>query len=803
MGLHETSGELRTEVLKSGRTGFGRAGALGYHWRVAGPSALPGAPPAQATVFVGRRRELAEVRRLVTSTRLVTLVGPPGVGKTRLALRAGEDMARRFRDSVWVVDLGRLRDPSLLAQEVARALGLHDASIRWAVDSLVQHIADRRLLVLLDNCEHLLDACAVLVDSLLRSCPRVQVLATSRQSLGITGEAVFRVPPLSVPERGSVDGEAVELLVARAALAGQKVDEDQWEVAAELCRRLDGIPLAIELAAVRLKTVSIQQVLDRLGDRFAVLGEAERAAPAHHRTLRAALDWSYALTTDEERMLWQRLSAFPGTFDLSAVEAVCVGGSLTAERVLDVLDGLVDKSVVSATRSGAEMRYRMLESVRDYGLEKLCSRGEESAVRTGHRDHYARLCLLASGHLLDASQPQWLERLDGDHHNLRAALDWCIEGGEPQTGCAMACDIWLYWEARGHLTEGRRRLATLLEALRSADRLKARGLWVAGYLALGQTDVEAAAPLLRESLDLATELGDRQSAAFATQYLGLCSLFAGDLAEASELLEQAFDMHREVGSHAAPFTLSDLGVTAMLGGDLPRAIDLYEQALAMTERGGDPWTRSHCLWGLGLASWLEGDASRAERAEEEAVRLSGDLDERSGIALCLETLAWISASRSQFERSARLQGAARGVWESIPRRVPAPLQQYALQCTEDTRGALGTERFERLVEDGRRFDRAEAVALALGQERPSPRRISPEREIAVLSRRELEVANLVAKGMTDREIAGELVISQRTAESHVQHILTKLGFKSRSQIAAWAVSREGRDENPEPRDRPR
>jgi predicted ATPase/DNA-binding CsgD family transcriptional regulator len=772
---------------------------LGYHWRVTGPRVPPGTAPAQATGFVGRRQELAEVRRLVTSARLVTLAGPPGVGKTRLALRMAEEVARRFRDGVWVVDLGGLRDPSLLAQEVARALGLHDASIRWAVDGLAQHLGDRRLLVLLDNCEHLLDACAVLVDSLLRSCPRLQVLATSRQSLGISGEAVFRVPPLSVPDQGSVDGEAVELLVDRAAsvLSGQELDEDQLEVAAELCRRLDGIPLAIELAAVRLKTLSIQQLLDRLGNRFAALGKAERAAPPHHRTLRAALDWSYALTTDEEGTLWQRLSVFPGSFDLSAIEGVCLGDPLRADRVLDVIDGLVDKSVISAIRSGAEMRYRILESVRDYGLEKLRSRGDESTLRTRHRDHYSRLCLQASRHLTDASQPEWFNRLDCDHHNLRAALDWCIEGGEPETGCAMACDMWLYWEASGHLTEGRRRLAVLLGALRAGDHLRARALWVAGYLALGQTDVEAAAPLLRESLDLATELGDRESAAFATQYLGLCSLFAGDLAAAGDLLEQAFDMHREIGHSVAAFTLADLAATAMLRGDLGRAIRLYEKALAMTKPGGDPWTRSHCLWGLGVASWLDGDATRAERAEKEALRLSGELDERTGIALCLEALAWISASRREFERSARLQGAARSVWESIPRRLPEPLQEHAIQCERDSRRALGPERFERVVGDGRRLDRATAVATALGQERSSRKTTLPGRGIAVLSTRELEVAELVTRGMTDREIAAQLVIAQRTAESHVQHILTKLGFKSRSQIAAWAVSRKGPDENPE------
>ena len=411
-----------------------------------GSQVVRGALPAQPTGFVGRRREIAEVRRLLTSSRLVTLAGSPGVGKTRLALRTCEEVARRYRNGTWAVELEGLRDPSLITHEVARALGLHDASTGWAVETLAQHIRDRRVLLLLDNCEHMLDGCPLLVDSLLRSCPYLQVLATSRQSLRIAGEAVFRVPPLSIPEMGSVDSEAVDLLVARSAsaLRGLELDADEREAVAELCRRLEGIPLAIELAAVRLKTLSIVQILDRLDDRFRVLGEGERAAPQHRRTLRAALDWSYALTSSEERTLWERLSVFPGSCDLSAIEGVCADKRLPPEGVLDALDGLVDKSVASATRAGTEMRYRMLESIRQYGLERLRSRDAESALRSRHRDH-----------------------------NLRAALDWCLENDDADVGCAMASDMWLYWEARGHLTEGRRRLEALLEAHRADDRVRA------------------------------------------------------------------------------------------------------------------------------------------------------------------------------------------------------------------------------------------------------------------------------------------------------------------------------------------
>jgi predicted ATPase/DNA-binding CsgD family transcriptional regulator len=766
---------------------------------VAGPHVALGALPAHPTRFVGRRDELSEVRRLLASSRLITLAGPPGVGKTRLALRTAEEVARRFRDGVYFVELEGLRDPSLIAQEVARALGLHDASIRWAVETLLERVRDKRLLLLLDNCEHLLDACALLVDSLLRSCPRLHVLATSRRSLGVHGESVMRVPPLSVPETGSIDGEAVELLMDRArTLDAADLHGSQREAAAELCRRLDGIPLAIELAAVRLRTLSIEQVLERLGDRFGVLGQA-RTAPPHRRTLRAALDWSYGLVSNDEGALWGTLSVFPGSFELAAVEAVCEPDIVPREQFIDVLDGLVDQSVITAFGSGHEMRYRMLESVRDYGLDKLRAWGVEATVRSRHRDHFATLCDEAWSHWTDTDQPRWFERLDREHHNLRAALDWCVVNGEPEIGCSMTSNLWLYWEARGHLTEGRRRVAALLDLHQASDRVRAKALWVAGYLALGQTDADAAEPLLREGLDLARAIGDTESAAFATQYLGLCRLFAADPEAATTLFAEAFESQLQLGEGAAAFTLSDLATTRMFQGDLRDAVDLYERALAMTEAGGDPWTKSHCLWGLGMAAWLNGDASRAERSEREALRLSGELDERTGIALSLSALAWISAARGDFRRGARLHGAAQSVWESIPRRLPEPLQGHASRFEEISRRAIGDDRFQTLAREGRRLERGAAVAAGVEDDSQTTASASVQKKTSSpLSRREVDVAGLVARGMTDREIARELVISQRTAESHVQHILTKLGFRSRSQIAAWIAAGPGRGEPPAP-----
>ncbi|HSK91801.1 MAG TPA: LuxR C-terminal-related transcriptional regulator [Euzebyales bacterium] len=748
---------------------------------------VPGAPP---TPFVGRRDEVADLRRHLERSRVVTLTGPPGVGKTRLALRTAEGLSRGFTDGIWFVDLVALGDPGLLTQEVAGALGLSDASTHWAVDGLAQYLRDRDMLLLLDNCEHLVDACAVLVDSLSRTCPSLRVLATSRQSLGIRAETVVRVPPLGLPDEGSVSSDAVDLLLRRAAAvdAGFSADEAGLRRAAVLCRRLDGIPLAIELAAGRLRTLTIDQILARLGNRFDMLAGRDATAPAHQRTLRAALDWSRDLASAEEWALWRRASAFATGFDLPAAEEVCSDGDLRTDRVLEALDGLVDKSVVIATRAGSSMRYRMLDTVREYGMEALRDSGEDDLVHERLVAYYAGLVGQAWQHWTSADQPEWFDRLAAEHGNLRAALDRSLER-DVETGCAMAADMWLYWEARGHITEGRRRLGALLAALPTSSAVRPKALWVAGYLAVTQTDIDGGVPLLRSAVDAAVERSDDEAHAYATQYLGLAHLFAGDLATAGEMLERAFRMHVALGSKTAAFALTDLAVATMLTGELPRAVDLYEQALVMTADDGDPWTRSHAFWGLGVATFLEGALERAEQAEKDALDLIGGIDERSGIALCLEALAWIAADRGAYERAARLQGASFSVWESIPGRLPPPMHVHAQRCERRTVDGIGAVRRQRCYEQGRRLDRAAAVAMGLERPEPHVATAAASATAAVLSRREDEVAALVAEGLTDREIASRLVISQRTAESHVQHILSKLGFRSRTQIATWVTQR--------------
>ena len=747
----------------------------------------------ELTSFVGRRHELDEVKRLLSAARLVTLTGTGGVGKTRLAVRAADGLRRAFPDGAWLAELADLDDDALLTPAVAAALDLRDATSRWPVATLIDHLAGKRLLLVLDNCEHLLDACAVLADALLRGCPGLRVLATSRQPLGIAGETTLAVGPLSLP--GDDDGpealgrsDAVRLFADRAAAVrpGFTIDEANAAAVAALCRRLEGIPLAIELAAGRLRALTVEQVAERLDDRLRLLTGGSRTALPRHQTLRATVDWSYDLLTEPERALWRRLSVFAGGFDLPAAEAVGAGGDLPEADVLDLLAGLVDKSIVLMEPHGAAARYRLLEAVREHGRERLTASGEAAAVRRRHRDLYAGLAALDRG--LSHDQVAWLERLHTEEGNLRVALESSLADGEPEAGLKIASDLWLFWETHGHLGEGRRWLRVLLDACQAATRTTARGLWVAGYLALVQGDPDGAEALLRESLDLGQRLGDEATVAFAHQFLGRWAMFAGDLDTAAGHTGRAVALHRGRGGAAhVSLALVQLGLIESFRGDHERALASYEEADAICAALGERWNRSYVLWGLGITVLRQGDPGRAGTLEREALRLKRDLDDRVGIPGCVEALAWVAGTGGDHERAARLLGAARVLRAGVQTALPGPFAADRARCEAAARAHLGDDGFARALAAGARLDPAGAVAAALGEE---PAAATPSASApSTLTPRETEVAELVAEGLSDREIADHLVIARRTAETHVQHILRKLGARSRAQVAAWVAGR--------------
>jgi predicted ATPase/DNA-binding CsgD family transcriptional regulator len=756
----------------------------------------PGSPPgglrlpAERSSFVGRRAELAQVRRLLSGSRVVTLLGPGGVGKTRLALRAAADLRRSFPDGVTMADLAPVSDPATVVAQVAGALDVRDLSGQWLPTRIAEVVADRQVLLVLDNCEHLRDAAAVLVDALVTACPRLRVLATSRVPLDVDGEALLTVPPLPLPSAGGASGDAVRLLVERAtaAVPDLSVRPEDAVVLADVCRRLDGLPLAIELAAVRLRTLGPAELLARLDDRFDLLTRTGAAVPGRHRTLRATMQWSADLLGEHERALWRRASVFAGEFDLAAAEAVCADAELPPGEVLTALGRLVDASLLQPVPASGVRRFRMLESVRAYGRELLAASGEERRLRLRHRDWCAGLAAAASASYVGPGQVAALDALAAVHAELGEALGASLHvPDDAERGLALAGDLWLYWDARGHLGEGRRWLAALLDACPVASPARARGLLAAGYLALGATDPATAVPLLEEAREVAAAVGADLTGALAVQFLGQAALFRGDLVEADRLLRAAADRHAGVDPRYRAFCWADIGMVALLAGDRGGAGEAFERSLALGE-GGDPWSRSHALWGLGLVRLADGDADDAVRLERDALRLMRVVDDRSGTALCVEGLAWAAAARREWDRAARLEGAADAVWRSIPARLPGPLTAWRETWTAPAVRALGERRWTALRRDGARLDRAAVVAVALHEstEGPSPR---TEEAQAPLTPRQREVAELVTRGLTDREIAERLVISPRTAESHVEQILTRLGFRSRSEIAAWTAER--------------
>ncbi|QFR03094.1 AAA family ATPase [Streptomyces phaeolivaceus] len=798
--------------------------------------------PVALTSFVGRRRDLADVRRLLGTTRLLTLVGMGGVGKTRLALEVAAASRKAFPDGVWLVDLAPVRDPSTVADATAVALGVPDRSARSTVDQLTRHLSGRRTLIVLDNCEHLIHACAELADTLLSAAAGLRILATSRQSLGIVGEHTLVVPPLSVPD------EAIELLRDRAAAVRPelRITEANRAGAFRLCTDLEGLPLAIELAASRLRTLTVDQTIDRLEDRFALLTGGSRTALPRQRTLRAMIDWSYELCSPAERLLWNRLSVFSGGFCLDGAEDVCSGDGIDRHEVLDLLDGLVAQSVVLPTEEEGLPRYRLLETIRQYGRARLAESAEEQRVLRRHRGFCLHLAGLSAW---GPRQEQARVRLRAEHSNLLAALD---HGGDPQGELALAAALRFHWCVGGFLGEGRRRLDQALTAAPEPTAARAWALWVAAWVALLQGDHETADRRLAEADELSRQLDDPAIRTLVMGLRGTSALFQGRPEEAVSLCERAVAQDsgaaagaggtRGVAGPGAPggvaspggrgggtgpggpgavagpggpdgaggageaggaggagavFSLFQLTVARAYLED-PRARETGLRAVALAEARGEREGLAHALGALGLASWVCGDPEEGTARFRAGLTIYLSFGDHLGVALMLEALAWVAASRGDHRRAGRLLGTARAMWRHIgttlsvfgPHKVA-----YHTRCEQAVLEALGPAAFERALADGERHDSlAQAAAYALADDADTGTGTgtradtgSPVTGAAAgpLTRREREVAAMVAQGMTNRQIAAALVLSPRTVGGHVRNILAKLGHGRRAQIATW------------------
>jgi predicted ATPase/DNA-binding CsgD family transcriptional regulator len=750
----------------------------------------------ELTDFVGRRAELAQVRDALAGARLVTLTGPGGIGKTRLALQVAAGAGRAFRDGVWLAELTGLRDPALLVAEVARSLGLSDKSARWAVASLADYLQARQLLLVLDGCEHLADACAVIVDALLRGCPELRIIATSRHVLGVAGEVTIAVPPMTVPADDSPNGpeellgyEAVRLFAGRGAavLPGFAVNEGNGPAVAGVCRALDGIPLAVELAAVRLRSLSPGQILDRLDARFQLLSGGGPAGQPHHRTLQAALGWSYELLTEGEQAMWRRVSVFAGSFDLDAAEAVCAVGRLAAGQIADLIDALVAKSILLREGQGTA-RYRLLDTIREFGLTKLSGRGNERALRMRHRAYYAALA--ARQEAFGPGRAEWIAALDADHENLRAALRFCLaDPAEAAAGAQIACDLWRYWETHGHLTEGRRILAELLDQLGRASPARPRVLWTAGFLAQFQGDIPAARRLLEASLSAARQAGDASAEAWASSFLGWDVYYDGDADQGHALARTALRLHRAAGDRrGVMLALMQIGYIHLCAGEADPAADWFARCAAVCAGSDNVWYHAYAQWGLAVVAVLRGDHEDAGQLACAALRVIRCMDDAMGVVLCLDALSWAAAAGQEARQAATLAAAAEGAWAAIPATPAGPLRAHHDEALRVARTALPGAEYRAAFAKGSAMDPAEAVAFALGEQarpRPDGGRAGPGQ----LTRREQDVAALVARGHSNGQIAASLVISVRTVETHVQHIMDKLGCSTRAQIAAWSAAR--------------
>lgn len=769
--------------------------------------------PSTLTTFVGRRREVTGAKRLLAESRLVTLIGIGGVGKTRLALRVAEDVRRDFPDGVWFVELADLHDPGLVPDTVAAVFGLHDQAAQSPAHLLIDHLAGRNALLVLDNCEHLLDAAAKLVDELLRDCPRIRILATSREPLGVGGEAVLRVPPLPVPDPDQPPRlealpryESVTLFEerARAAVPDFALTEDNRETVARICHRLDGLPLPIELAAARLRALSLDQILERLTDRYRILTAGSRVAPTRLQTLRLSVDWSYELCTQEERRLWSRLAVFSGGFELDAVEGVCADepGSTS---MLDLIASLVDKSILNIENSGTAVRYGMLETLRDYGQEKLAESGECRQFRSRHRDWFRGLAEHSEARWVGPGQPEMIARLTRERGNLRDALEFSItESGAGEHAVRMANALYPFWFCRGMLGEARHWFARALAASDAGpDRARISALCLASQLAGMQEDFAAGTALVAEAGHLAAEVGDPVVDAQVAHARGRQALYRGELAEAIGPIERSIGPLRSLSDpHRLIWALQALGLVAGMDGDVGLARTCHEEVLAITRSRGESEYRARAMFLLGLTLWRQGLHERASALFAEALGLAGQVGDRFAGSGCIESLAWAAARARDGDRAAVLSGAAQALRQMMgvpPVLIPTMLVFHE-ECRRQCRGLLGDRAFEGALARGAALEFADAVDFALGRgdasgltrrEMDAPtapmRIVVPAEESPALTRREQQVADLVAQGMTNREIAETLVISQRTAEGHVERVLAKLGFGSRTQIAAWVA----------------
>jgi non-specific serine/threonine protein kinase len=691
--------------------------------------------PQEVTSFVGRQRELAEIERLLADARLVTLTGVGGVGKTRVALRAARKLAERFADGVRLVELSSLQDGTLLPHAVAEALGMVDQTARPHLDVLAEFVVDRRLLLVLDGCEHIADSCAMLAGVLMGAGPDLRIIATSRQPLDIATEQVVSVPPLPVPDPQSIteqDGlnesampnDSMTLFVQRGSevTPGFALTAGNRGPVAELCRRLDGIPLAIELAASRLRDMPADQILTRLEDRFQLLGDGHKVLP-RHQTLRTAIGWSHELCTPAERLLWARLSVFARGLDLEAAEATCSDERLPRADIAELMEALARKSILlrdERDEHDARARFRLLDTIREYGRDWLRQLGEERAMLARHRDYYLELARQGEGEWHGPQQTRWSERMVRELGNIRAALEFSLsDPAEAAAGLDMAGTLWFLWVNSVLTKEGSHYLDRALSLVQQPSAERTKALWVSAWATRAQGNYRPAMERVEACQRESAERGDADGVTHAIQFRGSTELMGGDPARGAELLTEAVERYGQ----DAPFEVGPIEATVMLGvaftalGQTDRAVKLLLKTRRQCEAHGELWWRSHLDWLMAMAELTAGAVGAAAGHARDALRLKRGIDNLLGMVMCIELLAATAAMDGQGDRAATLHGAVERLWHTFAApHFGSPVFAAVHDLAErEARDKLGDAEYQACFQRGTAMNIDQAVACALDE----------------------------------------------------------------------------------------